>query len=202
MKKLFLNASMKNIRKNNPDFSEEKMEEIAYGLEAIYLTLTKAAIIFVLAFILNIAREVLFLLISYNIIRTTAFGMHAKKSIHCLIISIVFFIGGGIICKYVNISYYVKIIIGLVSFLCLIKYAPADTYKRPLLNSRKRKIYKIITIISSLIYLILILILKNSVISSYLFVGLLEATLMIHPLTYRMFQLPYNNYKKYDVSYS
>ena len=202
MKEKFLNNSISKIKKKNPNFSEEKLEEIAYGLEAIYLTVTKIVIIFILAFILGIFKDMLIIMIFYNIIRTTAFGMHAKKSSHCLIISILFFIGGALIAKYVDIPSYIKIRLSCLSFICLIKYAPADTYKRPLLNARKRKIYKIFTLINGIIYLILIVVFRDSAISNYLFLGLLEATLMIHPLIYRMFQLPYNNYKNYDVSYS
>lgn len=202
MKEKFLNNSISKIKKKNPNFSEEKLEEIAYGLEAIYLTVTKIVIIFILAFILGIFKDMLIIMIFYNIIRTTAFGMHAKKSSHCLIISILFFIGGALIAKYVDIPSYIKISLSCLLFICLIKYAPADTYKRPLLNARKRKIYKIFTLINGIIYLILIVVFRDSAISNYLFLGLLEATLMIHPLIYRMFQLPYNNYKNYDISYS
>ena len=75
-------------------------------------------------------------------------------------------------------------------------------FTRPLVNKFKRKRYKIITIIIGLIYLIFIIIFKNNIISSYLCFGLFDASLMIHPLVYRMFQLPYNNYKNYDVYYS
>lgn len=202
MKKKFIEKSMGNIKRKNPEFNEEKLEEIEYGLEALYLTLSKMIVIFAIALVLGVLKEVILLLIFYNILRTTAFGMHAKKSSHCYIISTLFFIGGGLICKYVDINLYIKLILGFISFICILKYAPADTYKRPLLNAKKRKIYKIITIINSLIFLLLIVIFRNYDISNYLFVGLLDATLMIHPLIYRMFHLPYNNYKNYDVSYS
>ena len=57
------------------------------------------------------------------------------------------------------------------------------------------------TIITSMIYLIFIILLKNSVASSFLCFGLLDASLMIHPFVYRMFQLPYDNYKNYIVTY-
>lgn len=202
MKKKFLESSINSIVKKYPDYDNDKIDEIAYGLEAIYLTLTKTIVIFSLAFILGIFKDMLLILLFYNIIRTTAFGMHAKKSIHCLIISIIMFVGGGFICKYINFNIYVKLVVSLISFICLIKYAPADTYKRPLINAKKRKIYKFLTITTGFIYVILIIIFNDKIISNYLMLGLLEATLMIHPLMYRMFQLPYNNYKNYIVSYS
>ena len=200
MKKKFLDNSINRIRKKYPEYDEEKLEIIAYGLEALYITITKTVVIFSIALILGIMKEVFLILIFYNILRTTAFGMHAKKSSHCYIISSVLFIGMGLICKYVDINMYVKLLIAGLSFITLVIYAPADTYKRPLLNEKKRKNYKIITIINGLIYLILIIVLKNNEISNYLVMGILDASLMIHPLIYRMFQLPYNNYKKYGTA--
>ena len=197
MKEKFLNGSIKKIKKKYPDYDEEKLEIIAYGLEALYITITKTVVIFGVALILGILKETLLIMISYNIIRTTAFGMHAKKSWHCYVISGTLFIGMALLCKYVDINFYVKLIIYTLSVVTIFLYAPADTYKRPLLNAKKRKIYKIITMLSSLIYLLLIVIFKDNVISNYLVLGLLDASLMIHPLTYRVFQLPYNNYKKY-----
>lgn len=202
MRQKFLDKSITNIRRKYPDYDEEKLEEISYGLEALYITFTKTIVIFGVSFILGIAKDVLCILIAYNVIRTTAFGMHAKKSWHCYIISGVLFIGTATICKYVDINIYVKYIISIIAFITLVRYAPADTYKRPLVNKYKRKRYKILTIILSSLYLIFIILLKNSVVSSYLCFGLLDASLMIHPLVYRMFQLPYDNYKNYNVTYS
>ena len=200
MKEKLLDISINRIKNKYPNYDDEKLEVIAYGLEALYITITKTIVIFSIAIILKIIKEVFLILLFYNILRTTAFGMHAKKSSHCYIISIVMFIGMGLICKYVEINLYVKLVLIVFSYITMILYAPADTYKRPLLNAKKRKIYKIITIINSLIYISLIIIFRNNSISNYLMLGFLDASLMIHPLTYRMFQLPYNNYKKYGVT--
>jgi len=200
MKKKFLDGSMNRIKKKYPEYDEEKLEVIAYGLEGLYIIITKTVVIFALALILGILKETLFIMLFYNVIRTTAFGMHAKKSWHCYVISGTLFIGMGLLCKYVDINFYVKLVIYTLSVITIFVYAPADTYKRPLLNKKKRKIYKIVTMISSLIYLILIIVLRDSIISNYLIVGLLDASLMIHPLTYRVFQLPYDNYKKYEAT--
>ena len=201
MKKKFLEGSINKIRKKYPDYDNDKLEVIAYGLEAFYITITKTIVIFGIAAVLGVLKETLFVVFFYNIIRTTAFGMHAKKSWHCYFISATLFIGMAFLCKYVNINFFVKLFIYLISIITIFIYAPADTYKRPLLNAKKRKIYKIITMFNSLIYLILIIIFKDNVISSYLIMGLLDASLMIHPLTYRVFQLPYDNYKKYETTY-
>lgn len=200
MKDKILNKCMNSVREKYPNYSQDKLDEIEYGLEAIYLTFTKVIVIFSIAYILGVLKELVIVLLFYNLLRTTAFGMHAKKSWHCYLISISVFVGGAMLCKYININVYVKLVLSSISFICMILYAPADTYKRPLINSKKRKIYKVGSIFISLVYIIFIFIFKDNVISNYLFMGLLAASMMIHPVTYRMFQLPYNNYKTYNAS--
>ena len=202
MKKIFLNGSIKLIKSKYPEYDDEKLEIISYGLEAIYITITKTVIIFLLAFLLGVFKETLLIVIFYNIIRTTAFGMHAKKSWHCYIISGTLFVGMALLCKYIDLNFYVKLTIYTLSAITVFIYAPADTYKRPLINAKKRKKYKILTMFSCLIYLVLIIVFKDNAWSNYLVMGLLDASLMIHPLTYRVFQLPYDNYKKYNAPYS
>ena len=202
MREKFLKKSIASVKKKYPYYTEEKLEEIEYGLDAIYLNIPKTLIIFGLAIILGIFKDMILLLTFYGILRTFAFGMHASKSWHCLVISTVMFIGGGLVCKYIIIPYYVKIIISILSLICIIKYAPADTHKRPLINAKRRKIYKIVSSIIALIYVVLIIIFVNKDISMYLTMGILEAVLMIHPITYKVFQMPYANYKHYNTSYN
>lgn len=197
MKKKFLDVSMDSIRRKYPEYSKEKLEEIEYGIEALYITFTKMVVIALISILLGVIKEIFFILVFYNIIRTTAFGMHAKTSLQCYIISILLFVGLAIVSKYVNISLYLKILISIICFINIVIFAPADTYKRPLINRKRRHIYKVISILISLIYVILIVIFHTSIFSTYILFGLLNITLMIHPLTYRMFQLPYNNYKNY-----
>ena len=69
-------------------------------------------------------------------------------------------------------------------------------------DDKESYIYKIITVINSSIFLILIVVLRDSNVSTALSLGLLDSMLMIHPLTYRMFHLPYDNYKTYNELYS
>lgn len=201
MKTKILNSLITKIQKKYPEYDNDKIEIISYGLETLYILISKTFVIFFLAFILGIFYEVLLIFVFYGIIRTTAFGMHAEKSSHCYFISITLFIGAALFCKYIDINYYIKLVLSGISLLILIKYAPADTCKRPLVNKKKRNLFKIITIINSCIYILLIILLRDNNLSNYLVVGLLESSLMIHPLTYRVFQLPYNNHTKYEDNY-
>ena len=196
MKKKFLDSSIDLIKKNN-NYSEEQLEIIRYGLEGLYLTITKAIVIFGIALVLGIFKEVLLLLVTYNIVRSQAFGIHASKSSYCLISSTITFIGGALFCKYIVLPLWIMIVCSIICNICLFLYAPADTYRRPIVNARKRKRFKIISSFLGIIYTILIIVF-NSNISNYLLIGMFCSVIMILPITYKIFKLPYNNYKTYD----
>lgn len=197
MKKKFLSSSI-GIIASNKNYSDEQLEIIAYGLEGLYLTITKLIIIFGLAVMLDIFLEVIILLIAYNIIRSQAFGLHASKSIHCLIISTTLFVGGAYVCKYMFLPFWMMMILCFICNICLFIYAPADTVKRPLINERKRKRFKFMSLFLGIFYTIFIIVLRDYSIVNYLVVGLIEAVIMILPISYKILDLPYDNYKRYE----
>lgn len=202
MKKFFINKSLKLIKKNNNNLSDIKLEEIEYGLESLYLTYTKFIVLTGLAIILGIFKEYVILLVAYNVIRTFSFGLHATKSIYCLLSSLICFIGGVYVCEYLYIPLTIKILVSIFCVYCLIRYAPADTEKRPLINKKKREMYKVISVLLGCCYLVLICIFNKHIVSNYLLVGMVEAVIMIHPLIYKMFNLPFDNYKNYNFGHN
>lgn len=197
LKKRFLNSSINLITKNKV-YTDEQVEIIAYGLEAVYLTVTKMIVIFAISYVLNIFWEMLLLLISYNIIRSQAFGIHASKSIYCLISSITLFIGGAFICKYAVVPFWLMLLCAIICNICLFLYAPADTHKRPLINKKKREKFKFVSCLMGIVYTILIIIFRDYSQVNFLLFGMIEAVIMILPVTYKIFNLPYNNYKSYS----
>ena len=147
MKTKFVDTCMTIIQNNNDNLSKKNIDKMRYGLEGLYLNVTKIIFILIISLMLNIFKETLLLLLIFNLIRFTAFGVHAKRSIDCLISSTIFFIVFPLICIHIVISDIIKIIIFIPILLLIIKYAPADTVKRPLNNKKKRIIYKILSII-------------------------------------------------------
>ena len=200
MKKKFLLLVENKIKKEYPKQSKEEIETIMYGVETIYITVTKTIIIFTLAAILGLFKELLFLLIAFNIIRIPAFGLHASNGNVCLIFSSLLFIISTFLCKYVEIPIYILIILFIIILINIILYAPADTIKRPLINVKKRKRYKILSILVTLIYFILTILIENNLIINSLIFGLLIECILINPITYKIFKMPYNNYKNYDLN--
>ena len=195
MKEKFVNGCINIIQSNNDNLSTRNIDKMKYGLEGLYLTITKIIFIFIISILLNIFKETLLLLIIFNGIRYTAFGVHAKRSIDCFISSTLFFIGFPILCIKLNIPDMVKLISFIPILLLISIYAPSDTVKRPLNNKKKRIIYKIASIIISIIYIILSIIIKDNTLSNCFLFALVIQVIVILPITYRIFKVPYNNHK-------
>lgn len=200
MKKYFLTSTKNAIKKQYPNYSNDKVDEIMYGIEGIYLTITKTIIIFLLAFLLGIAKELAFLLLTFNFIRLFAFGMHADKSWICLVFSSTIFISGAFICKYITINKEILYLLYIVALIIIAIYSPADTVKRPLVKKKKRIRFKTLSILVTIIYFIISLFLTDNTIINYLIIGLLIECILIIPITYKLFKMPYKNYKKYGLN--
>ena len=200
MKKVFLNGCLRIIKKNDSTISDEKLDEIRYGLEGIYLTITKTIFIFALSYLLGIFREMIIMLIVFNILRTTGFGIHAKKSWQCWVSSTILFIFFPFISKYIYMPNTLKIVLGIIAIVVMVLYAPADTVKHPLVNKKKRLIWKTLTVINCIILVLISICVKDNAISNLMIFGIYSEVIVIIPLTYKIFDLPYNNYKNYGLN--
>ena len=199
MKKLIINKCMELVTTYNKDLSQRDIDKIKYGLEGLYLTITKLIFIIIVSIILGIWKETLLLIIIFNGIRLTAFGVHAKRSIDCLISSTLFFILFPIICIKLTIPLIVKIILFIPLTVLIGIFAPADTEKRPLINKKKRKIYKILSIIISTIYMTIAIVIKDNTLSNCFIFAIVIQIIIMLPITYKIFGVNYNNYKTYEV---
>ncbi len=196
MKKRFLDGCIKLIKDNNKDISNEKIDEIRYGLEGVYLTISKTIFIFALTYVLGIFKEMFIMLIIFNILRTTGFGLHAKKSWQCWVSSTILFIIFPLLSNYIVLPIYIKIIMGIFSIILIFIYAPADTYKHPLVNKKKRLIWKYLTTINTIILVFISILIKDNCIANLIIFAIYTEILLINPISYQLLDLPYNNYKK------
>lgn len=200
MKKLVINKLMNYIKKYK-DYSKQELAEIEYGLLSIYLTFSKLIIISVIAIILGIFKEMVIYMIFFNIIRTTAFGLHATKSWICLLSSTLIFITVPMLCVKLTINLYVKLILGVLSIIFVYKNAPADTKKRPIVNRKRRFILKMVSTGIALIFVILSIVINNNFLSNCMIFALILENCLISPITYKIFKLPYNNYIEFLKSH-
>lgn len=196
LKRAFIDFVMSFIQKYNA-YSDDDVKKLRYGIEGLYLTFTKIFIIIILSLILGIFKEVLITLILFNIIRYTGFGFHAEKSWHCLVLSLIYFIAIPLLFMNIHLSQITAFIICIICIISYLLFAPADTVKRPLTNKKKRVIRKISTILIGIIYTGLILIFPTHFVTPLMISVLVVQAVIINPLFYKLFGLPYNNYKNY-----
>lgn len=196
MKEKFINNYVNLIIKNNSNISTEELEKIKYGIEGIYLTITKLIIVIILGLIFKILPEIIIVLFFYNILRFFGFGYHAKTSTECLIFSIIFFVGLPFLVtnNFIIIKYqYLLFIVCILNFFL---FAPSDTKKRPMINIKKKRKRKILIIMTSFLYLFISLF-SNYKISSLILLSIVIESIMVNPVIYLITKEPYNNYKNY-----
>ncbi|MBQ6687403.1 MAG: accessory gene regulator B family protein [Bacilli bacterium] len=196
MKEKFVNGLTNFITKNK-DCDELKIKTIRYGLEGLYLSVTKFIVIFIIVIICNTLIEYLLLLVFYLLIRKYSFGLHATSSLACWLTTLPIYVGGSLIIKYCIFNHYIPYVVWLFAFISFVLWAPADTPKRPLIRKKQRKVQKLKTCIICFIYLIILIFSNNSTLNNAIIISLIVQAVMINPLIYKLTRTRFNNYQYY-----
>lgn len=194
---LFMTKVKYIINKYYPHYSKNDLEKIYYGIEGLYRTVPKLIIILLLGILTGSSKEIIILILFFNVLRHVAFGVHAPNSYICFIISAGIFVGLSAITPLLRINKTVRLLIGAVCIISFIFYAPADTKKRPLTNIKQRKKLKIFSIFFGIIYILLSLIIKNNLIVNIILFSLIIESALILPATYKLFNQTYRNYNNF-----
>lgn len=197
MKELLINNSLNVVKKQYPEYDDEKIAIIKYGLEGMYLTISKTIIIFLIAYFLGILKELIIFTLIYNIIRMPSFGVHAPSSGICLIASTMIFILSTYLCMIFTFPTWIKLIIGSIGIIIIFNNSPADTAKKPIINKKRRIIYKSISTIIAIIFVTMSVNVQDVFISNSFLMGLMLQAMMTMKITYRLFNQTYDNYKNY-----
>lgn len=196
MKEKFVNSSLNFITKYQ-DCDKHKIVQLKYGLECIYSMFFKLFIAFIIAIIIGTIKETCIFFLFYAGIRASSYGIHAKNNLQCWISTLTIYNLIPFIIKNYNISNSIGYIIILISFISMILWAPADTPKKPLIRKKNRLICKITSCIIVVIYAIIFTLNKNNFINNGLIYALTIQSILINPITYKITNTQFNNYKYY-----
>ena len=197
LREYVISNSINAIKKQNPNYSDERLAELKYGLSIIYILVTKSIVIFSIAYLLGLFKELLVLMIIYTFVKRYSYGMHMPGSLSCYIASTIVFVGVSYISKYFVIPMGAKTIFGLLGVICMCIYSPADTEKKPIVSPILRRKLKIKSTVISFILYIGCLLTSNNLISNSCLFSLLIQCFMISPIAYRLTNQKYDNYKNY-----
>lgn len=196
MKEKFVKTSINYISKYQ-ECNDFKLMQLRYGLEGIYGMFFKLMVVFLIALLLNIIQETALFLLFYAGIRTSGYGIHAKNNIGCWISTITIYNIIPLIIKNFDVTKEFGIIVLIISFISMLLWAPADTPKKPLIRKKNRLICKITSCIIVMIYTIIFFLNKNTLVNNGLIYALIIESIFINPLTYKITNTQFNNYKYY-----
>lgn len=198
MKEKFI-ASVVNLAKRKMEYTEEEVAIMRYALEGIYLTFTKILVITLIAALLGLFKEYIWFVLLYTPIRSVSFGWHANTTKQCWVVSILAFILIPYTFSIITINRITKIILLTFSIFIFALYSPADTKKRPIVNKKRRLMFKVASLIITLVYCCYSF--KHSnLISNLMIASLLYQSLLINPLIYKITHQEFNNYKTYNLN--
>lgn len=190
----------KNIGKTLPNKTNEELEIINYGLETIIMNLYKFIIIMGLAFILHITTLVLITMFVSGSLRFFTSGVHAKNWYVCLVMSIFNFIAIVLISVAITIPLSIASMMILFSYIIIYIYAPADTKSKPMVNPKKRKIHKSLSLIYATVLLLGTYIQSDLVLMNITVISIFLIAVYITPFFYGILGQTYANYKNYPSS--
>lgn len=198
MKDLVVNSCMNVIKKDNL-YDDIKLEEIKYGLTAVYLNLSKFIVFFTINALFGIFKEGLLFLVFYIPLRSFSYGFHAKSSLTCWVLSAITFIILPLLSTLLTLNLYIKIIFIIYCLVIYYLYSPADTPSRPIINKKLRLKLKLSSIIIVIIYSIIIISFNNTY-TNLMIIAMLYQSIMITPIFYKIFGVKYNNYLYYGLN--
>ena len=188
------------VMRFNTKVKKEGLElaKMKLGLEIFFINISKFIVVFSIASHFNLLKESLFMSLVFGSIRSTAFGLHAKNSMVCTLITSVMFIAGPYVSYYIKLDNYVVLAAFIIMTFCFYKYSPADTEKHPILGEELRLKLRKETVLKSLFFMVVTMIVKIQVIKAMIVLAIGFDIISILPITYKILNRGHKNYEKYE----
>lgn len=187
------------IRAESPEIDDERAEVINYGIHLIIGEIPKFFIIMGIAYLLGVLDLTIWAYFLVLPFRGASGGFHLKTHIGCIVGSILFFCGIGLLGKYLILETSLKqittFVIWLFGMIMVTLYAPADTENVPIISKKERRKKQILSYITLTVSIIVSLFIKDAVISNIIVYGMLFQSLSITRLAYKLT----NNQYGYEV---
>lgn len=144
---IVVNALLSKIREHNPELNEAQLKTRRYGLEVCVNELVKMLIYLTVFTIFSLGGYFLLSMFIYSTIRILTGGYHAGSFWGCFVISFIGFaavILGG---QYIELLWFEKAVLLLISLSITLIYAPVFHKNTPRKNLAKKGKYKLISVL-------------------------------------------------------
>ena len=188
------------IRKENSEIDDERAEVINYGLQIMFGEVPKVFIMIAIAWVLGILKWTLVAFVLMLPYRMYSGGFHLKTHIGCIIGTSIMYTGNAFISQLFVIPVIPKIVFAVVlwifSIVMIYLYAPADTEDVPVVSKRERRKRKIFSYVIVTVMMVCGVMVRDSVVSNILLIGVLLQTVSITRIAYRITNNKYG-YEEY-----
>lgn len=196
----FCDWIVEKIKQKMPEIDEEKEMVITFGVRILFGEMPKILLLIIIGFLLNVGWYILLMFLLLAPYRSFTGGFHLKTHLGCMVTTTILYLSPILIAKYLPIDqnyilYFLTFIIGVMSIIFIIKYAPADTENIPILSKKERKTKRIKAYIFLPILLAIIVFSPDRIISYMLLYGIFLQNLTIMPIAYKLT----NNKHGYEV---
>ncbi len=196
----FCDWIVEKIKQKMPEIDEEKEMVITFGVRILFGEMPKILLLIIIGFLLNVGWYILLMFLLLAPYRSFTGGFHLKTHLGCMLTTTILYLSPILIAKYLPIDqnyilYFLTFIIGVMSIIFIIKYAPADTENIPILSKKERQTKRIKAYIFLPILLAIIVFSPDKIISYMLLYGIFLQNLTIMPIAYKLT----NNKHGYEV---
>jgi accessory gene regulator B len=174
------------------------VKKMAYSLEVIFLTISKLAVVYLLAIILDVVLQTMAVHFSFGFLKRYGFGLHALKSTVCTVMSCILFVLAPWALSGIGVGNGIVVIAFSVVIFNLYMHAPADTKACPLIGKNYRKKLKIKSVCSGVLLMVIALFIPNESIKLLLTLGAVFQGVSILPITYKILGRSERNYESYE----
>lgn len=166
------------------------IDHIRYGASMLIVSLinTPLLILFLFYILRLTVIEIVPFAISYSVLRLASFGVHADSTTCCALLNTSYYVGGSLMGKYVMIPFPVGLILCIIVLLIFVRYAPAETKKRPL--SHNKFLFRILSFMMIFIAIFMYIWLKIKMqdnIANLVLMGMCCQSINLLPLMYKIF---------------
>lgn len=156
---------------NYLDVDDDNKEIIIYGAINVFQIIFSVLWVFILGFIFGVIEEAIIFSFTNAILRKYSGGVHASSPSRCIIIGTSIAVISGIIIdsELCRLNIYTVVLMSIFSLLSslfiIIKNAPVDSHKKPIVNIQLRKQFKnksinVIAVLSLVIMILFIIYMK------------------------------------------
>lgn len=169
---------------NIPGISEEKPEQIDYGLYMAFADGLKLLAVLLTALFLGQLKYAVVAVIVFSLNKSYLGGVHAKTQIGCVITHFLFIFGTVYLAQILHIKF-LNIVLFAISGILTFLYAPADLTSKPIVTEKRKKELRIKGSILLAICFVITLIVPD-IYSNIISVITLISAVNITPIVYRL----------------